>query len=104
MAQAAAQALEVIEPVYGMTRPAGDDHSRKARTNRATYEPQDRAGEFTSVLFTQERCRRPPSCSSGLEITHRLRCRAHRPPPVGAMPAPTGQRPGRTPSRSSVAS
>jgi nitroreductase len=55
VAQAAAQALEVIEPVYGMTRPADDDHSRKARTDRATYELHDRAGEFTSVLFTQER-------------------------------------------------
>jgi len=55
VAQAAAQALEVIEPVYGMTRPADDDHSRKARTDRATYELHDRAGEFTSVLFTQKR-------------------------------------------------
>ena len=48
-------ALEVIEPVYGMTRPAPDDDSRKARTNRATYEVHDRAGELTSVLFTQIR-------------------------------------------------
>jgi nitroreductase len=55
VAQAAAQALEVIEPVYGMTRPAVDDDSRRARTNRATYELHDRAGEFTSVLFTQQR-------------------------------------------------
>ncbi len=55
VALAAAQALEVIEPVYGMTRPDDDDHSRKARTNRATYELHDRAGEFTSVLFTQKR-------------------------------------------------
>jgi nitroreductase len=55
VAQAAAQALEVIEPVYGMSRPADDDHSRRARTNRATYELHDRAGEFTSVLFTQKR-------------------------------------------------
>jgi len=55
VAQAAAQALEVIEPVYGMTRPADDDHSRRARTNRATYELHDRAGEFTSVLFAQKR-------------------------------------------------
>ncbi len=55
VAQAAAQALEVIEPVYGMTRPADDDESRRARTNRATYELHDRAGEFTSVLFTQQR-------------------------------------------------
>ena len=55
VARAAAHALEVIEPVYGMTRPAPDDVSRKARTNRATYELHDRAGEFTSVLFAQKR-------------------------------------------------
>lgn len=53
VAKAAAQALEVIEPVYGMSRPAPDDHSRRARTYRATYELHDRAGEFTSVLFAQ---------------------------------------------------
>ena len=51
--RAAAQALEVIEPVYGMSRPDPDDDSRAARTNRATYELHDRAGEFTSVLFAQ---------------------------------------------------
>jgi nitroreductase len=55
VARAAAQALRVIEPVYGMTRPADHDGSRRARTNRATYELHDRAGEFTSVLFTQRR-------------------------------------------------
>ena len=55
VARAAAQALKVIEPVYGMTRPADHDDSRRARTNRATYELHDRAGEFTSVLFTQRR-------------------------------------------------
>lgn len=54
VAKAAAQALAVIEPVYRMTRPAADDTSRRARTNRATYELHDRAGEFTSVLFTQQ--------------------------------------------------
>lgn len=53
VAKAAAQALAVIEPVYGMSRPAPDDDSRRARTNRATYELHDRAGEFTSVLFAQ---------------------------------------------------
>ena len=37
VAKAAARALEVIEPVYGMSRPADDDDSRRARTNRATY-------------------------------------------------------------------
>jgi nitroreductase len=55
VAVAAARALEVIEPVYGMSRPADDDDSRRARTDRATYELHDRAGEFTSVLFTQQR-------------------------------------------------
>src|SRR3954464_14532362 len=35
---AAAQPLEVTEPVYGMSRPDADDDSRTARTNRATYE------------------------------------------------------------------
>jgi nitroreductase len=54
VARAAAHALAVIEPVYGMTRPAADDDSRAARNNRATYELHDRAGEFTSVLFVQK--------------------------------------------------
>ena len=52
--KAAKHALDVIEPVYGMSRPADDDNSRRARTNRATYELHDRAGEFTSVLFVQQ--------------------------------------------------
>jgi nitroreductase len=52
VAKAAAEALAVIEPVYGMARPDPDDTSRRARTNRATYELHDRAGELTSVLFT----------------------------------------------------
>jgi nitroreductase len=60
VAGAAAQALQVIEPVYGMSRPADSDDSRRARTNRATYELHDRAGELTSVLFAQ---RRFPSAS-----------------------------------------
>jgi nitroreductase len=55
VAKAAAQALQVIEPVYGMTRPAADDNSQRARTYRATYELHDRAAEFTSVLFAQQR-------------------------------------------------
>src|SRR6201995_2312236 len=54
VAKAAPRALEVIEPVYGMSRPSDDDDSRRARTNRATYEVHDRAGEFTSGLFAQE--------------------------------------------------
>lgn len=57
VAEAAAKALEVIEVAYGMTRPAADDRSRRARDNRATYELHDRAGEFTSVLFAQKRLR-----------------------------------------------
>lgn len=55
VAKAAAHALAVIEPVYGMTRPDPADDSPRARNNRATYELHDRAGEFTSVLFAQKR-------------------------------------------------
>jgi nitroreductase len=55
VAQAAAQALSIIEPVYGMSRPDAADDSRRARSARATYELHDRAGEFTSVLFTYKR-------------------------------------------------
>jgi nitroreductase len=55
VAAAAKQALAVIEPVYGMARPDPDDHGRKARTDRATYELHDRAGQLTSVLFLQQR-------------------------------------------------
>jgi nitroreductase len=51
VAEAARQALAVIEPVYGMTRPGPDDQGRRARNNRATYELHDRAGDLTSVLF-----------------------------------------------------
>jgi len=52
VAEAAQRALTVIEDVYKMSRPADEDQSRSARNNRATYELHDRAGEFTSVLFT----------------------------------------------------
>jgi nitroreductase len=55
VAEAARLALEVIEPVYGLSRPAPDDDSRRARNDRATYELHDRAGELTSVLFTTYR-------------------------------------------------
>jgi nitroreductase len=55
VATAAARALEVIEPVYGMSRPSDGDDGHRARNNRATYELHDRAGELTSVLFTQKR-------------------------------------------------
>lgn len=54
VARAASQALQVIEPVYGMSRPAPDDRTQRARTYRATYELHDRAGQFTSVLFAQQ--------------------------------------------------
>ena len=57
VATAAARALEVIEQAYEMSRPDPNDDSRRARDNRATYELHDRAGEFTSVLFTQKRLR-----------------------------------------------
>ncbi len=55
VAKAAAQALEIIEPVYGMSRPDVNDTSSRARNNRATYELHDRASQFTSVLFTQRK-------------------------------------------------
>ncbi|WP_422744051.1 nitroreductase family protein [Mycobacterium sp. WMMD1722] len=51
VAEAAQIALQSIEAIYGMNRPAADDQSRAARNNRATYELHDRAGEYTSVLF-----------------------------------------------------
>lgn len=51
VADAAQSALQMIESIYGMSRPAPDDQSRAARNNRATYELHDRAGELTSVLF-----------------------------------------------------
>ena len=57
VATAAARALVVIERAYEMSRPDANDDSRRARDNRATYELHDRAGEFTSVLFTQKRLR-----------------------------------------------
>lgn len=52
VAKAAQTALRTIETIYGMNRPADGDQSRSARNNRATYELHDRAGEYTSVLFT----------------------------------------------------
>lgn len=55
VAEAARQALSVIEPVYGMSRPTDQETDRVARNNRATYELHDRAEEFTSVLFAQKR-------------------------------------------------
>jgi nitroreductase len=55
VAAAAAQALAVIEPVYGMTRPAATDDSARARSYRAVYDIHDHAGDHTSVLFVQQR-------------------------------------------------
>jgi nitroreductase len=55
VAEAATLSLQVIEPVYRMTRPAPGDDDLRARNNRATYELHDRAAEFTSVLFTYQR-------------------------------------------------
>ncbi|MDV3125881.1 nitroreductase family protein [Mycobacterium sp. 21AC1] len=52
VAEAARMALEKIESIYGMSRPTDDDQSRAARNNRATYELHDRAGQYTSILFT----------------------------------------------------
>jgi nitroreductase len=68
VAEAAARALAVIEPVYGMSRPADVDDSRSARTNRATYELHDRAGELTSVLFCQRRWDSAPELLLGGSI------------------------------------
>lgn len=55
VATAAARALAVIEPVYGMARPAVDDDSPRARSYRAIYDLHDHAGEHTSVLFVQQK-------------------------------------------------
>lgn len=51
VAEAARQALDVIERVYRMSRPDAADDSRHARNNRATYELHDGAEQRTSVLF-----------------------------------------------------
>lgn len=53
--RAASVSLAVIEPIYSMSRPDPSDESRRARSDRATYELHDRAGEHTSVLFTTRR-------------------------------------------------
>jgi len=55
VAQAAAQALAVIEPVYRMARPPADDSSARARSYRAIYDLHDHAGEHPSVLFVQQK-------------------------------------------------
>ncbi|SER83975.1 Nitroreductase [Mycobacterium sp. 88mf] len=55
VARAAAQALSVIEPVYGMRRPDAADRSARARSYRAIYDLHDHAGEHTSVLFAQQK-------------------------------------------------
>lgn len=51
VAEAARLAIGEIENIYGMVRPAPDDHGRASRNNRATYELHDSAGRRTSVLF-----------------------------------------------------
>lgn len=55
VAQAAQRSLEVIEPVYRMSRPEPGADDLRSRNNRATYELHDRAAEFTSVLFAYQR-------------------------------------------------
>lgn len=65
---AAARALSIIEPVYGMARPDPGDDSRRARTYRATYEIHDRAGEFTSVLFALQNLISTPDLLAGGSI------------------------------------
>jgi nitroreductase len=52
LATGAARAMANIERVYRMTRPAPDDDSPRARTNRATYALHDGAATVpTAVLF-----------------------------------------------------
>jgi len=58
VARAAAQALAVIEPVYGMSRPAAADDGPRARSYRAIYELHDHAGDHASVLFAQQKLSR----------------------------------------------
>lgn len=55
VAEAARRALAVIEPIYGMARPASEDRSARARSYRAIYDLHDHAGEHTSVLFVQQK-------------------------------------------------
>lgn len=55
VAEAARRALAVIEPIYGMARPARDDRSARAKSYRAIYDLHDQAGEHISVLFVQQR-------------------------------------------------
>src|SRR3546814_19142741 len=51
VAEAARRALAVIEPAYGMSRPADDDESSYARNNRAPYQLTAPAGDRTAVRF-----------------------------------------------------
>jgi nitroreductase len=55
VAEAARQALAIIEPIYGMARPDPTDQSARARSYRAIYELHDHAGEHSSVLFVQQK-------------------------------------------------
>jgi nitroreductase len=53
IAAGAAGALEVIQRVYGLSRPPPEDNSRAARSSRAVFELHDRAEQVpAAVLFT----------------------------------------------------
>jgi nitroreductase len=80
VAKAAANALEVIEPVYGMTRPAEDDHAARARNNRATYELHDRAANSRPYCLHRSAFRRRPSCCSAGRSFRRCRTFCWPPP------------------------
>lgn len=68
VAEAAMLALTIIEQQYRMTRPGPEDDSRRARSNRATYELHDRAGEFTSILCTYQSFPGAPELLTGGSI------------------------------------
>ena len=87
VAEAARRALAVIEPVYGMSRPADDDQSRFARNNRATYELHDRAGERTSVLFCTYGYETASEILLGGSIYPAMQNFLLRPGPWGSAPA-----------------
>ncbi|MGZ4727733.1 MAG: nitroreductase family protein [Acidimicrobiales bacterium] len=68
VARAAAVAPVEIASIYGATRPADDDDSRRARSLRTFYEIHDRAGEHTSVLFAVQRLPSTPELLLGGSI------------------------------------
>ena len=66
VAKAAAHALEVIEPVYGMSRPADDDNSRRARTTaRPTTARPGRRVHLRACSPSSTTRPRPNFCSAG---------------------------------------